>query len=150
MMEGTGLQLDPQLDVFSIARPYAQRALAEQFTPGAVGQRLAEESRSLSEIAFGLPHQVSDLLQRVNDGELRVQTREIELRRVAGALIGAANRLAIGIVLAALILGIGMVSLAIGLADWQGLLPRILLILGSIGVVVLGTLLGLALLRGRE
>jgi ubiquinone biosynthesis protein len=150
MMEGTGLQLDPQLDVFGIARPYAQRAIAEQFAPDAMGTRLAEESRSLGEIALGLPHQASDLLQRINDGELRIQTRELELRRVAGALIGAANRLAIGLVLAALILGLAMVSIAIALGDWQGLVPRLLLIFGSLGVVVLGVLLGFALLRGRE
>jgi ubiquinone biosynthesis protein len=150
MMEGTGLQLDPQLDVFGIARPYAQQAIAEQFAPNLVGARLAEQGRALGEIGLALPKQLSDLLQRLDDGELHIQTRELELQRVSGALIGAANRLAIGLVLAALILGVGLVSVAVGVGGWSGLVPTLLISLGSVGIVILAMLLGLALLRGRE
>jgi ubiquinone biosynthesis protein len=150
MMEGTGLQLDPQLDVFGIARPYAQQAIAEQFAPSLVGARIAEEGRALGEIGLALPKQLSDLLQRLDDGELHIQTRELELQRLSGALIGAANRLAIGLVLAALILGVGLVAVAVGVGGWSGLVPSLLLTIGSISIALLALLLGLALLRGRE
>ncbi|MBX0329032.1 AarF/ABC1/UbiB kinase family protein [Oscillochloris sp. ZM17-4] len=150
MMEGLGMQLDPSLDVFGIARPYAQRAIAEQFSPSALGARALNRSRALGETALELPQQVSDLLQRLNDGELKVQTRELELRRLGGAIIGAANRLAVALVIAALILGVGMVSVAVGLGGWQGTAPTLLLTVGAVGTVLGALILGLALLRGRE
>lgn len=150
MMEGVGMQLDPGLDVFGIARPYVQHALAEQFSPRALGAQALSGGRELGQVTLELPHQLSELLQRLNDNELQIQTRERELPRVAGALIGAANRVALALVLAALILGVGLLSVAIGLGGWAGSLPTTLLAFGIIGAIVCGLALGLALLRGRE
>ncbi|MCG8346371.1 MAG: AarF/UbiB family protein [Chloroflexales bacterium] len=150
MMEGTGLQLDPNLDVFGIARPYARQAIDEQISPEAMSKRLFEHGRSLSEAALELPYQLSEALERLNDGEVRVQSRELELRRVAQALVSAANRLAIALVLAAHILGLGMLAIAVGVGDWSGPWPLIMAILGVLGIIFSGLLFGLALLRGRE
>lgn len=150
MMEGVGIQLDPELDVFGIARPYVQRALAEQFSPVDLGRQTLGGARELGEVALELPHQIGDLLQRLNDGELRVQTRELELRRLAGALVGAANRLATAVVLAALILGVAAVAVAMGLGGWAGTLPTVLLAVGIAGAVLCALALGLAVLRGRS
>ncbi len=153
MMEGTGLQLDPTLDVFGIARPYAQQAIAEQVSPEALGERLVENARSLSELTLELPYRLSEALGRFNDGEIRIQTQELELRRVAGAVVGAANRLAVALVLAALIIGLGLVAVAGSIGGWSGpvtLILQLLAVVGLVGVVVTGILLSLALLRGRR
>ena len=150
MMEGMGMQLDPELDVFSFARPYAQRAIAEQLSPAALGAEALRGGRSLAETAFELPQQVGDLLQRLNDGELRVQTEERELRRIGSALIGAANRLAVALVLAALILGIAVVAVAMGVGGWAGAAPIVLLVLGGAGAALAALALTVALVRGRE
>jgi ubiquinone biosynthesis protein len=144
------MQLDPDLDVFGIARPYVQRALAEQFSPAALSAQATRTARHLGQVALELPQQLSDTLARLVDGELRLQTREAELRRVAGALIGAANRLALALVLAALILGMGLVAIAVGIGGWSGLVPTLLLGAGGVALVGGLLLLGLALLRGRE
>ncbi len=150
MMEGIGLQLDPDLDVFAITRPYAQRILVEQVSPTLLYEWMTREARNLGETALALPQQLGDVLQRLNDGELRIQTREQELQRLAGALIGAANRLALAMVLSALILGLGLVAVAVGIGGWSGTLPLVLGIAGTLGAVFLGLWLTLALLRGRE
>lgn len=150
MMEGVGVQLDPTLDVFGIARPYVQQAIAEQFSPAKLGRRALSGGRELAEVALELPHQLGDLFQRLNDGELRIQTEERELRRLAGAVTGAANRLAVALVLAALILGLGMLAIAIGLGGWTGLAPTVLLVLGLVAATLAALVLGLALLRRRE
>jgi ubiquinone biosynthesis protein len=150
MMEGVGLQLDPDLDVFGIARPYVQRALAEQFSPAVLGAQATRTARGIGQVALELPHQVSDVLGRLADGELSIRTREVELRRVSGALIGAANRIAVGLVLAALILGMGMVAIAVGIGGWSGLAPVLMLGVGGVVLVVGMLMLALALLRGRE
>jgi ubiquinone biosynthesis protein len=150
MMEGVGLTLDPELDVFSYARPYVQRAIAEQVSPASLGGQALRGGRSLAEVTLDLPHQVGELLQRVNDGELRVQTEDRELRRLAGALVGAANRLAMALVLAALILAIAIVAVAVGVGGWTGTAPTLLLVLAGAAAALAGLALMIALLRGRE
>jgi ubiquinone biosynthesis protein len=150
MMEGVGMSLDPHLDVFGIARPYAQKALAEQLSPAAVGERLAENGRQVGEVAVGLPQQFADLLGRANDGELFLQTREMELRRVSTALLRASSRIAVALVLSALILVLGMLTVAIGFGNVTGWLPITIIMLALLGILLSGTLLLLALFRSTD
>lgn len=147
MMEGLGMQLDPNLNVFAAARPYIQRALREQMNPTALGAQALAGGRELGELAFDLPIQISQTLQHLNDGELRIQTRELELRRLAAALIGAANRLALALVVAAFIVGVAALVIAMRAFNWYGLLPWTLLFIGIGGVITGGIMLTLALLR---
>jgi ubiquinone biosynthesis protein len=150
MMEGLGLQLDPKLDVFSIARPYAQQALTEQFSPTSIAAQAFDEARELGKASLEIPHQVGDLLQQLTDGELRIQTREQEMQRLAAALVSVANRLTLALVLSALIIGVGMVGIAMGIGGWTGILPTTLLIVGFLAASLVAFGLGIALLRGRE
>lgn len=150
MAEGTGLQIDPELDVFSIARPYARRAILSQLSPRIIAQQLADHARDVTEATFALPGQLGGVLQRLDAGELVVKTREEELQRLAGALLGAANRLAVALVLSALIIALGLLALAVGIGQWSGPTPIILAVLGGLGVFVTGLALLFALLHGRD
>ncbi len=150
MMEGIGLQLDPTLNVFAIAQPYATRALTEEITPDTVRERLFQSGRSLSETTLGLPRQLGDALDRLIDGELKVQTYEQETQRLSRAIIGAANRIALAMVFVSLILGLGLVGVAVGVGGWDGPIPLIMAAMGSLGVLVSGMALGFALIRGRD
>lgn len=150
MMEGVGLQLDPNLDVFGIARPYVQQAIIEGLSPVALGDQALRGARDLSEVAIELPYQAAELIQRLNAGDLRIQTEERELRRVAGAMIEATNRIALALVLAAMILAVGMVAIAVGVTGWSGVLPTMLLITGILTATILALALGIALLRPHE
>jgi ubiquinone biosynthesis protein len=150
MTEGVGLQIDPNLDIFKIARPYAQKAFARQLTPEAVRERVVARGRSLAEAALTLPLQISDLLQQLQEGELRIQTQEQELQRLAKALNKAANQLALALVLGAMILGLGMLSIAIGLGHWQGTIPSILGIGGLLITLFIALLLAFGLMRSGD
>ncbi|MFO7168987.1 MAG: AarF/ABC1/UbiB kinase family protein [Chloroflexota bacterium] len=150
MMEGIGVQLDPHLDVFSIARPYAQRAFAEFNSPEAVAQRVIERSRDLAEVAGMLPRQVSDALQKLNDGELTLRTEEREARRVAAAITLAGVRVALAGVLLSATLGLGLLGLAVTLGGLSGALPTALFALGAVALVTSGLALLLSLLRRGE
>jgi ubiquinone biosynthesis protein len=150
MMEGIGLQLDPQLDVFGLARPYAERALVEQFSPGVLGARLFNEARDLTEVSLGLPHQTSDMFYRLNAGNLRIRTHEEELRPLAGAVIGAANRVAVALVLAALIVSFGLIALALDISQWDTAVLVVIGVLLILGLVITGLALIFALIRGRN
>jgi ubiquinone biosynthesis protein len=147
MMEGIGLQLDPQLDVFAIARPYAMRALEGLASPEAAARKAIDQVQELSAIAGALPHQVSQVLQQLGDGDLRVQTRDLEARRVAAALALAGTRIALALTLAAFVLALGMLGIAVGVGGWSGLLPLLLAISGAFAVIVTGLALFASIVR---
>jgi ubiquinone biosynthesis protein len=150
MMEGIGVQIDPHLDVFSIARPYAARAVAELASPEAAARRALERSRDLAEVAGLLPRQVSDALQRLNDGELTLRTQNLEARRVAAAVGLAGTRLALALVLLAATLGLGLLGLVMALGGWAGTLPTALAAIALVALVTSGlALLGSLLRRGE-
>ncbi|NOK60338.1 MAG: AarF/ABC1/UbiB kinase family protein [Chloroflexi bacterium AL-W] len=141
MMEGVGIQLDPHLDTFAVARPYATRALAELASPEAVAKRTWEHVQEVREVATILPRQLSDTLRRLDDGELVLQTRDTEMRRVASALTLASMRIALAVTFMAFIIALGMISVAASLG-WSNQFMFIFSLIGSIGA----TLTGLALL----
>ncbi|HEX9441126.1 MAG TPA: AarF/ABC1/UbiB kinase family protein, partial [Roseiflexaceae bacterium] len=120
MMEGIGLQLDPRLDIFAIARPYATRALADLAAPEVLARRALEQARELGDIAVALPRQVNEVLRQLSDGELHIQTRDLEARRIAAALGLASTRVAMALVFLALILGLGLLGIASVLGGWSG------------------------------
>jgi ubiquinone biosynthesis protein len=150
MMEGIGLQLDPQLDVFGLARPYAERALVEQFSPRVLGARLFNEARDLAEVSLGLPHQTSDMFYQLNAGNLRIRTHEEELRPLAGAVVGAANRIAVALVLAALIVSFGLIAIALDIGQWATTVLVVLGVLLTLGLIITALALIFALIRGRN
>lgn len=151
MTEGIGLQLDPNLDIFGIARPFVEEAFAEQFSARMVSERLFKGGGEVGEAVISIPQQTSDLLYRLNEGELHIQTHEQELRRLSNALIGAANRLAIAVVLASIVIGLSLVAVAV--ASGNGLndmLTTVLIVLGVVSMVTIAFMLTLTLLRKSD
>lgn len=150
IMEGIGLQLDPNLNVFAIAKPYAKQAIADQLSSKVLGERLFEQARVMGGATLELPEQIGNILQRMNDGQLSIQTHEQEIRTLSRALISSANYLALAIVLGAIILGLSLIAIAVGIGGWKGPIPTILIAMGVLGGMVAALFLVLALLRGRD
>jgi ubiquinone biosynthesis protein len=148
MMEGMGIQIDPDLDVFAVARPYALRTLAEVASPEAAARRAAAKGRELLTLADELPRQAGEALAQLIEGELTLRTRELELRRVAGALTNAGARLALGLVLVASVLGTGLGAVAVAIGGWASPFVTALFVFGGIMIVTSGGALLVSLMRG--
>jgi ubiquinone biosynthesis protein len=150
MMEGIGVQIDPNLDVFAIARPYALRTLAEFTSPEALGRHALQRGRELLELADRLPNQAGELLSQLAEGELTIRTREVEARRVALAVSIASTRIALGLVLFAAVFGLGLLAIAMAIANWQGPWIIALLVFGAVALFTSGLALLIQLLRPEE
>jgi ubiquinone biosynthesis protein len=150
MMEGIGVQIDPDLDVFAVARPYAIQTLAEVAGPEAMARRALERGQVLLELADVLPGRANETLAQLAEGELTIQTRELELRRVAQALSVAGSRLALALVLVASVIGLGMLAVATALGHWEGPIVLGFLTLGVLGLLTSGAALITNLIRGGE
>lgn len=148
-MEGTARLLDPEMDVFAVARPLLQRVAGELLAPQEVAGEAFRYLQDLNDVLVGLPQQLDGLLYQVRQGDLLIRTREEELRRVAAALLKASSRLAVALVMVALIISMGLLSIAYAVGDWQGLAPIVLAGVGGAAILLSGLVLLILLVRGN-
>ncbi|MDO9612309.1 MAG: AarF/UbiB family protein, partial [Serpentinimonas sp.] len=108
-LEGMGRELDPDFDMAGEAMPLLEEALRARYALTALLQRgWRGVSEALSLVA-GLPQDISRLLRAARRGRLEIHIDVTHLKRVGNQLDRAANRLVIGIVIAALIIGSSIV-----------------------------------------
>ena len=105
-IEGVGRQLDPQIDIWAVAKPVLERILVERYSP----QRAAQEFRKrLPEImthAPDMPRLVHAWLSQQVEGRHELQMRSQDVRDIASSLNALQKRMV------AAILGVGLLIVA--------------------------------------
>jgi len=147
-LEGMGRELDPEFDMASEAMPLLEKAMRARYTPAAIikrGWRTAGEAFSL---LTGLPQDLSRLLRAARRGRLEIHINVTHLKRVGNQLDSAANRLVVGIVVAALIIGSSIVMTVTGGPSLLGL--PFFGLFGFIGAVVGGVWLLLSIWKSNR
>ena len=120
-LEGMGRELDPDFDMASEALPILERALRARYTPGALIKRGWRSAGEMLALIADLPHDLSRLLRAARRGRLEIHIDVTHLKHVGNQLDSAANRLTIGIVVAALIIGSSIVMTVSGGPQLLGL-----------------------------
>lgn len=142
-LEGLGRGLDPDFHMAAEATPMLRQALHARYRPEALARRGWEALRRGAGLLSRLPRDLGRLLQTARRGRIQVDIEVQDLRAVADQLDRAASRIALGLVVAALIVGSSIVMTVRGGPELLGL-PAF----GLIGFV--GALAGaLWLLLGR-
>jgi ubiquinone biosynthesis protein len=139
-LEGTGRELDPGFDMAGEAEPVLRRALLRRMAPGAVLRRGLETASGTLALLGELPGDLSRLLRAVRKGRFEVRVDVPHVKRLGHQVDRAANRVAIGNVTAALVIGSAIVMTVPGGPKLFGL-PAF----GLIGFTVSGAF-GLVLL----
>ena len=103
--EGLARAIDPTINVYEVARPYARRLLLERYEPEAVLEGVRERALEYARYVEDYPEQLRQLLSEVADGELEVQLRHGGLDELVGEVDVLANRLVFALVSGALLLG---------------------------------------------
>ena len=97
--------LDPDFDLTDHVRRYAEevtrRHMLRRMTPGRIFTSMAETA----ELAQKAPERISRLLDSLADNEFKIQVNAFDEKRLMDNLQKIANRISMGIVLAALIMG---------------------------------------------
>ena len=108
-LEGMGRGLDPDFHMAAEAEPLLQQVAQARYTPRAVGQRAWQTlRRSLSTLEH-LPEDLTRLLRNARRGRVQVHVEVAHLKRVGDQIDRSANRLAMALVIAALIVGSSIV-----------------------------------------
>jgi ubiquinone biosynthesis protein len=108
--EGIARSIDPNINVYEVARPYARRLLLERYEPEAVLEGARELSLEYARYAEDYPEHIRQLLTALSDGELEVQLRHGGLDELTGEVDVLANRLVFAVVTGALLVGSSMLG----------------------------------------
>lgn len=108
-LEGMGRGLDPGFHMASEALPMLRQVLRARYKPRAIGQRAWNTLRGAFAMAERLPHDVSRALRNLRRGRMQLHIDVAHVKRVGDQLDRAANRLALALVISALIIGSSIV-----------------------------------------
>jgi ubiquinone biosynthesis protein len=108
--EGLARSIDPTINVYEVARPYAQRLLSQRYRPTNVVEVVEEHALEYARYAEEMPDQVSLILTEFADGEFELQLEHSGLDELFGSVDVLANRVVFAIVTAALFVGSAMLG----------------------------------------
>jgi ubiquinone biosynthesis protein len=137
MMEGVGRLLYPELDVFEQARPYAEAAIRQANAPAAWLSRIGRSISDWGELWQLFPQRMPRLLDQLEKGELTLAIALSQMEAILKRLDRLVNRLAVAILLAALIIGLGLIIPRVTTAPLS-IWGSALIIAGFVVVLALG------------
>lgn len=140
------LQLDPNFDVITTAKPLVTEQMRARYAP----QRLLREKRAAAmqmfEMTADAPKTLRLMLYRLKQGRIGVDMEVHQLHRVSTALERAATRLSLAVVAGAFILGIGPTLLA---WDVRVFGIPVFPVLGGLGAIISLAVLVMTMRRQR-
>ena len=95
-IEGLGRQLDPELDLWSTAKPFLEKWMLEQIGPQRLWKQLKDEAPRLAKMLPELPRLVHAFLQRDHDEEKRQLQELIRMQQRTNLRLQAILLLALG------------------------------------------------------
>ncbi|GGD51558.1 ubiquinone biosynthesis regulatory protein kinase UbiB [Pseudoxanthomonas indica] len=133
-IEGVGRQLDPQLDIWAVARPVLERILLERYSPQRAIQELRKRLPELMTRAPDMPRLIHTWLTQQTEGRHELAMRSRDLADLAGTMRGMQRRVV------AAILGVGLLLVAAVLYGLEAGGPRIFSVPASAWIAGIGGL----------
>lgn len=142
-IESTGHQLDENLDMVPIIKPYIQDIVATRYAPMQLWRDLRQNLHLFMRLGRDIPSNIHNLLRMLRRGNLHVRLAHEGLKEFATVTDRASNRITFGLITGALIVGSSML-VASGRAGQN------LGLAGYIIAGVLGLMLLFSILRSRN
>lgn len=147
MNEGLARTLDPEFSTAEVLQPYVARLAWESYLPQRWGKRLLPALMDLSRLAVTLPRRGERLLTQAERGNLSFSMRIQDIEHVLDVLNGMANRLILGMLTSAFVVGIALLLQVYFMAGLNWPIGWLLGV-GLVVAVGLGLWLVFTILRG--
>ncbi|MDQ5987425.1 MAG: putative protein kinase UbiB [Syntrophus sp. SKADARSKE-3] len=108
-LESIGLRLDPDFDLAVKVGPFIRRIISEKYQPKRLALQLAGEIGTAVRHIKGLPGDIRETLKHLNSGKIKVSLEHRGLDHIIAEVNRASNRLAISLVIAAVIIGSSLI-----------------------------------------
>ena len=106
-----GMELYPDFNVFEVARPYARSLMLERFTPERMARRARRDAFQYMHILREAPHQISEILEELRDGQIEVGFVHKGLDEFLADLQRVFNRLVIALVVTGGLIGSSLIGI---------------------------------------
>ena len=106
MMEGVGLQLDPDFDMFAVSQPFADRLMRELWMPSTWGPELYGSLQAWGDFIQVMPRAGSKLLHGLESGKVPLDMTFDVQKPVMERFDRALTRLALSVILGSFILAL--------------------------------------------
>jgi ubiquinone biosynthesis protein len=145
MMEGLGLKLDPEFDIFSVSEPIVQQLKWDMLVPNAEwGEALLRQGVDWSEFAMLLPRASRRLLEKIEQGQ-PFDVQLLDADKLMSGLGRLVNRLSLSMIIGALVIALSiLIATTTDGSPLQSLISA-----GLVGVVILGIWLMISIIRGK-
>jgi len=137
-IEGMGRRLYPQLDLWTTAKPFLEKWMAERVGPKAFLRAIMENAPQWGEKLPELPLLIVEILRQAHDGQLKIRTSEGEIAELRREIRRSGDRTILAVIGAALIIA---AAILYGLSSSAADLVLDLVLFG-VGLKPMPTLLG--------
>jgi ubiquinone biosynthesis protein len=149
IMEGVGKKLDPDFDFYDFSGPYVRRAVLRQLAPSTWAPTVLRNATAWTDLLSGFPRQASRIMTQVERGDLQFRIDAPMPKQTAKHWNQVANRMILGVVLAALIVAMALLVPPLNLT-WPWSIKVWVVVLGFIAMCVVGSWLFLSILRSNN
>ena len=107
--EGLGRELYPQFNLIEESKPFVQQVIRQRTTPIKLFRESLLALFKLRKDFRNLPRQAADILERLKEGQLKLQLEHKDVIALEKEVGRSSNKLILGIIVAALVIGSGLV-----------------------------------------
>ena len=107
-IEGLLRNLDPEIDLLEIARPYLLSAIAKKLNPFKLGQKILNGLYEFANYMEEFPHDLKNAIRKINSGKINVNLNHQGVDPLVHTINRVAKQLASSLVIAALLIGSAM------------------------------------------
>ena len=136
LMQGVGLGLDPEFDIFETSKPMLGRLLRKLWLPSSWGSSAMRMATDWADLAGTFPRQTSRILNQVERGEIEVRINVPDLKQTNVLINRIVNRLIFSILVAALTIALAMLIPRLDMT-WPWSLISWVIVIGFVTMVFL-------------
>jgi ubiquinone biosynthesis protein len=147
-VENVTSRLDPQTNLVEYIKPFAAGMLRRQFSPLKEVRELGTAAIDLIDLLKDLPYETRSILRKLREGRIKMEVEQTGQDMVRRTLNRVGNRLAVALVVAALLVGSALLVVSESPPLVSGI--SIIGITGFGIAAVLGLLLEFSILRSLD
>lgn len=110
--EGIGSRLTPDFDIINSCRAFSDKLVKKMYSKEAIKRQGLLIGRDLANLARFAPRQVRGLISQIVSGDLQINIASREVQFAANSLDRSVSRLAVSVIVAALIIGSSILVMA--------------------------------------